>query len=377
MGGIKGEACFVSGTKLEQVSRAEARDGTGKKAEDDMRSDWSEVIDPRENPLHYTITVSVAELTALKQCGYVAEDHPVYGVILKPGTSEVDVAKRANASFTNFQIALNEARVEMAMQNMSGDDYIAPSFIEFTKQGGPTMTPEALARVDTFVKSITTDSVGGLPTSDPTNYLVRKVDFKVGDAVARIGRELAADTQRGHSTGPSMSIVNGAWEEILGSTTLATDAALSALVAPLAAPEKDLVHLEMLRLMGEKRTAVEGGAAFGDTTHQAFIARATGVATHLGDIPPRTADFQRQLAALEMDFKAYITTNGRADASRPPRPGEAPFGKDEADTIFAAFRREAAFQLGADPRILVGLDLRTQMTDFIHGHKYSYGMEPR
>jgi hypothetical protein len=382
MGGVKGEAHFVSGTSFERLTRPEVADkesersllgksptkqinateggGVQNKLEDDFRSDWTEELKPTEPLLHYTLTVSVSELTALKAFGYHAQKHEEFGVILVPGTSPQDVEKRENASFTEFQLKLNEARVGMALENISGDDYIAPGLQDYVLQHDKGSVE--VQKVRAFVNDITTNPKGDV--SESTNYLVRKVDIKMAAAMERV-----REAVKSHDSSTPGRLA-GARQELAMSVFLATEHQLGKTGTGLSPQQKDIVDLEMLRTLGAKPL---DGSALGWTTFEDI---GVDVDVRIKDIASLetspVAALKDNLDKVKAEFLNYVATEGRDDASVPPGFGEKTFGKDEGEALFASFRRDLALDLGTDPGI-AKLDLSAAFRAYVDKHEYRYG----
>lgn len=355
MGGVKGGADFVSGTRFEQVPRdlsttratepqkslrAQGNilpNTIGNKVEDDFRSDVSERIPNAVDPLHYTTTVSVAEIAILREAGYHVEPDAKFGAVLKPPqTGDQGTTASSRLTFMEAQSEIHSARVGMAMENLTGGTQHVPDFLDFIGQG-TAMDSETKTKIEGFVKGITDPK--GLDVDKPDNYLVRKVEVKVAHALDRLRHAGSEDVKV------------AAWREICGSAMLAVDNVIGEKAGPstgLSDQQKDTMRLAAVGEMGRRST--QGLDQFGSTKvqdvrqdMQALRGRVLANDTSV----QRYDQLSTALGQIKDHAKNYITGSGRDDASLPPQPSEKRFGKDEADGLFEAFRRDCAFQTGA------------------------------
>jgi hypothetical protein len=128
----------------------------------------------------------------------------------------------------------------------------------------------------------------------------------------------------------------------------------------------------MSREMGKLSRAVEedGVDSFALRTHGDFQARAVGLSKV---IESEALELTLGLASREKSMKDFIRLTGRDDGTTLGAIGEPLYAKDEADSLFEAFKRDIAFRSGAVPGSTSGIDLMAAFKSFAGSYRYEYG----
>lgn len=300
MGGIKGGSSFASISELLHAPR-----GKGSDLPEDFRSDG---FDSSENPpLHFVTVVTAGEITALKEFGYKAVDHPLFGTMLVPDPSPEAMRRRDTATFTELQLVLDRLRVGQSIENLMGDDRIAPDLLAFIRQDPKSRDHEkGMIQLRSLIADI---HKSGISKDDPKNQAARN-EVKIANALRRLA---ALEPAQGKTPAGDVKIrIEAAWYEMRNCVLAIADGIMKTL--KIDGANRDVVRLALVMDIENKRRTETFDLKSGQAIRSLIQSWMPGLSASSPPSKIRSAkELHGRLNGFKKSFEQAATTAGRKD----------------------------------------------------------------